>query len=592
MLIDDESDQASVNTAATEDDPSAIAGLVKQIAMRPHVSYVGYTATPYANVFINPSVEEDTLYPSDFVLALQADPAYFGAEKLFGRSEVDDDDDEAVEGLPVLIDISDEEIPFVRPGNRREDREVWEPDTSGAVREALLYFLMATAARRARGQTTKHSSMLIHTTRYVEMMDRMHEAVLGELRGIRAQIARNDLGELRELWDRELLRGVAQLVDRTPTDFEELEPFLASEANAAEVVVDHGESEKRLRYDDDEPTTVIAVGGDTLSRGLTLEGLVVSFFVRESNTYDTLMQMGRWFGYRPGYEDLPRIWMSRAIRDNFRDLALVEEDLRQFIRKNITEGITPQDIAPAIRTHPTMLVVSPLKSRHARVVNVGFAGKGVQTTHFYDTETHADLLFDNKAAVQELVSGLTHDTSIPARRGNLFRSVPVERILQFLDTYRYPDEGTSRPDLWRKHIEESRKKGRLEKWAVFVRSGDSTREFQLANERSVQMLRRPQLSGRSDLSILRIRAITTPSDRIIDLSAGQIRRHSGPLLMVYIIDRNYKNGGTGHDDIIAVAIEFPGKPEQEYLAVQAPEVAGQNYSDVDTDDLSEPETRE
>ena len=106
------------------------------------------------------------------------------------------------------------------------------------------------------------------------------------------------------------------------------------------------------------------------------------------------------------------------------------------------------------------------------------------------------------------------------------------------------------------------------------------------------MLRRPQLSGRSDLSILRIRAITTPSDRIIDLSAGQIRRHSGPLLMVYIIDRNYKNGGTGHDDIIAVAIEFPGKPEQEYLAVQLPEVAGQNYSDVDTDDLSEPETRE
>ena len=586
LLIDDESDQASVNTS-TEDDPSTIAGLVKQLASRPHVSYVGYTATPYANVFINPTIDNLTLYPSDFVLALQADPAYFGAEKLFGRAEVDDDD-EAVEGLPVLIDIPDNEIPDVRPSNRKADREIWEPDTSGSLRQALLYFLMATAARRARGHTTKHSSMLIHTTRYVEMMDRMHEAVSRELRGIRAQISRNDLDELRELWEEQIARGVAPLVGRVPTQFEELEPFLSNEASVAEVVVDHGESEKRLRYDDHEPTTVIAIGGDTLSRGLTLEGLVVSFFVRESNTYDTLMQMGRWFGYRPDYEDLPRIWMSRAIRDNFRDLALVEEDLRQFIRRNMTDGITPQDLAIAVRTHPTMLIVSPLKMRHARTVNVGFAGKEVQTTHFYDTEAHADLMVRNQVAVRELVAGLSHDTSIPTRRGNLYRDVPAGRVQDFLDSYGHPDEGTSRPDLWNQHIKQSLSKGELETWNVFVRSGDSTKEFQLTDDHAINTLRRPQLTGRSTDSILRIRAITTPSDRRVDLPVGQDRQHSQPLLIVYVIDQNYKNGGKGYDDVIAVGIDFPGTPEPEYMAVVLPERADQNYSDPDADDVGTP----
>lgn len=591
LLIDDESDQASVNTAKEDGEKAAaVARLVAQLASRQHVSYVGYTATPYANVFINPSIDTFTLYPSDFVLALQADPAYFGAEKLFGRAEVDEDD-VAVEGLPVLIDIPDHELHEVRPSNRKEEREIWEPETGGSLRQALLYFLMATAARRARGQTAKHSSMLIHTTRYVEMMDRMHEAVSGELRGIRKQIARNDFEELRELWDREVSRGVATLVERTPTEFEELQPFLLNEANIAEVVVDHNESEKRLRYDDHEPTTVIAIGGDTLSRGLTLEGLVVSFFVRESNTYDTLMQMGRWFGYRPGYEDLPRIWMSRAIRDNFRDLALVEEELRQFIRKNMTEGVTPQDLAIAVRTHPTMLIVSPLKMRHARTVNVGFAGKEVQTTHFYDTEAHADLLLANQAAVRKFVDGLDCDASVPTRRGNLYRNVPAGRVQQFLDSYRYPDEGTSRPDLWNRHIEESLSKGNLESWNVFVRSGDSNREFQLTSERSIRTLLRPQLIGRSSDSVLRIRAVTTPSDRKVDLLAGQDRQFSQPLLIIYVIDRHYKNGGKGHNDVVAVGIDFPGTRQQDYMAVVLPEPASQNYSDSDADDMTTPSER-
>jgi len=298
--------------------------------------------------------------------------------------------------------------------------------------------------------------------------------------------------------------------------------------------------------------------------------------------------MGRWFGYRPGYEDLPRIWMSRAIRDNFRDLALVEEDLRQFIRKNMTDGITPGDLAIAVRTHPTMLIVSPLKMRHARTVDVGFAGKEVQTTHFYDTEAHADLLLKNQVAVRELVAGLSHDTSVPTRRGNLYRDVPAGRVQRFLSSYGHPDEGTSRPDLWNQHIKQSLSKGELETWNVFVRSGDSTKEFQLTNDHSIKTLRRPQLIGRSTNSILRIRAVTTPSDRKVDLLAGQDRQHSQPLLIVYVIDQHYKNVGKGHDDVIAVGINFPGTPQPEYMAVVLPERANHNYLDPDADDVGTP----
>src|SRR5450755_2807986 len=77
---------------------------------------------------------------------------------------------------------------------------------------------------------------------------------------------------------------------------------------------------------------VIAVGGFSLSRGLTLEGLMVSYFLRNSMMYDTLMQMGRWFGYRPGYEDLCRVWMPEEAEGWYAHIADSIEELREELR--------------------------------------------------------------------------------------------------------------------------------------------------------------------------------------------------------------------------------------------------------------------
>jgi hypothetical protein len=147
-------------------------------------------------------------------------------------------------------------------------------------------------------------------------------------------------------------------------------------------VVDNGASDDRLDYTSEEPVVVIAVGGATLSRGLTLEGLVSSFFLRASRTYDALMQMGRWFGYRPGYEDLPRMWMEPSTIDAFRFISTVEEEIRRDVERYATESLTPEQFAVRIRTHPSLAVTSPMKMQHAQRSQVSYAGRRLQTFLF------------------------------------------------------------------------------------------------------------------------------------------------------------------------------------------------------------------
>lgn len=168
---------------------------------------------------------------------------------------------------------------------------------------------------------------------------------------------------------------------RPPLDFASVRAALEPVVSGTRIVMDHYRSTDRLDYDSG-PVNVIAVGGNTLSRGLTLEGLVVSFFVRSSNVYDTLLQMGRWFGYRPGYEDLPRIFMPAETRRWFTHLATVEAEMRVEIDRYITEHLTPLDMAVRIRSHPKMKVTSPAKSKGAVRGAASYGGQLVETRYF------------------------------------------------------------------------------------------------------------------------------------------------------------------------------------------------------------------
>ena len=307
LVIDDECDQASVDASGElERDPTTINRLVRELlGLLPKASYVGYTATPYANVLIDPTYPDD-LYPRDFIVALPRPNRYFGAETIFGRGILETDpDDISFDGHDLIRYIDESEIESLRPQNAR-NRDDFEFGVTPSMRQAVLYYLLAAAARCARGQGDKHVTMLVHTSQYVQAHDDARGPLSDLLDEAKSLLRMQDVdfvAELRALWDAEQERVPSAGFPGCPqTSFTDLEPHLSSCADETKVIVENSQADERIDYTRD-PRKYIVVGGNVLARGLTLEGLVVSFFLRTSKQYDTLMQMGRWFGYRPGYED-------------------------------------------------------------------------------------------------------------------------------------------------------------------------------------------------------------------------------------------------------------------------------------------------
>lgn len=452
LILDDEADQATPNSAAARGELSKINELVRQIwAEVPTGSYVGYTATPFANVFMDPSDDEE-LYPSNFILDLPRPAEYFGAERLFGRAELPDADapDEPVD---MIRSVPDEDAQTLKPPSGREERESFDPELPDSLLEALRWFVLATAVRRARGQVGAHSSMLIHTTAFVAPHFAMKDQVNDHLDALRAQVQAGRTDLFRKQFIAEVDRASEVRTVAVPS-WDEVVPWLEPVLNDSRVVVDNGYSTDRLDYgrndDDGKPIveTVIAVGGGTLSRGLTLEGLVVSYFTRSSNTYDTLLQMGRWFGYRPGYEDLPRIWMPDDLRRDFEFLALVEEEIRLDMRQLEAKGITPSEFGVRVRAHPGRLAITAAgKMFHANLVKVSFAGQRHQTFILHEANTES--LQANIDATRRLVATCLQ-TGVPGVRSvarHQFFDVPADAVLEFLAEYQiHPDQPGIRSD--------------------------------------------------------------------------------------------------------------------------------------------------
>jgi Z1 domain len=323
LIIDDEADQASPNSHPKPDERTKINELiVKLLSDLPKAAYVGYTATPFANLFIDPSLPED-LYPRDFIVDLPRGKGYFGAEQIFGRAPLDETE-EPVDGLDMIRLVPDEEIPSLKPPSR-DTRFTFIPEITPTLRDALLYFWMATAARHARGQRSKHATMLIHTTQYA-VVHRHFKGVLDAFEQRILKLVQDDdpslAAELEALWTREQNSLPSQELGEQPVHFSKVKEHLAKVIKQTESKVENGTSPTLDRVDyqpdaDGNGRVYIVIGGNVFSRGLTLEGLTVSFFIRSASAYDTLLQMGRWFGYRPGYADLPRVWMTRELRNYF-----------------------------------------------------------------------------------------------------------------------------------------------------------------------------------------------------------------------------------------------------------------------------------
>ena len=343
LVIDDEADQASINTrgnrtpdAALDDDaeidakpspggPSVTNGLIRTIlSLLPKATYVAYTATPFANILIDPQAVDrhagKDLFPADFALQLARPDGYTGTEELFGVGG---------QGRDVLRAVPDADVGFLKRSLRRRRSAVTisreEPPLPTSLSDAFISFCLTGAIRGSRaGLSGKSHTMLVHVSARTNDQARVAGA-LREQQDIWREALRQgqDLAPLfEEVLDRHLSSTVSQsdrqaVIAGAMTVLRELDVL---ELNSA--------TGENLEYDTKPGRHLVAVGGNRLSRGLTLEGLTISYFLRTATTADTLLQMGRWYGFRTGYEDLIRIWTTDGIAHWFTELALVEQSLR------------------------------------------------------------------------------------------------------------------------------------------------------------------------------------------------------------------------------------------------------------------------
>lgn len=464
LIIDDESDQATPNTAKEDEEYSSINRLLRQIWDQVSTgSYVAYTATPFANVLMNPDDEErytehvkssnsdnpegedieryPGLYPSDFIYALEQPKGYVGASRIFGTPfwASENADGTLDDGLDIdaVRPISEDDAKVLRPPTAKEAKEgaVYAPKMVSSLEDAVLWFMIATALRRRRAQKKQHSSMLIHFSQRVEAHFEAYEIIKNYISELQENYGKPNIDDaMQSLYEREVVRMQAVRPEAIYPEWDELKPAVYETICETKCIVENGSSEERLEYIADSPATYVVVGGNTLARGLTLEGLISSYYIRTSKTYDTLLQMGRWFGFRPMYEDLIRLWTTGGIQSYYRHLAGVEEEIREEIRR---KGNSPKTVGVKIRTHPGVLqVTAPNKMRHAKVLNVDFTGKLHQLTRF--DEKNAEVLNRNIQVFESLVNTISGSQEALRGKNNgsyLFTEVPVEIVLTYLKDF-------------------------------------------------------------------------------------------------------------------------------------------------------------
>jgi hypothetical protein len=561
LIIDDEADQASVSTAKPDRQPTRINRLIRHIVNDlPKSAYVGYTATPFANVLIDPKDYED-LYPRDFIVDLPRPTMYIGPEAIFGREPLEFDPDYVEEdGFDFVRSVPIEEIDGLRPkGTAR--RHEFEPEITESLDEALRYFLLSTAARRVRGRGNPHATALVHTSQHVDVHRRTAAVIAAHLRSLSARLAdRNStlLDSLQRMWHDEEERVPPEAFDLERIPWSDVAALLPAVTEDAVVITDNSQSEERLRFDNDNPRVIVAVGGNTLSRGLTLEGLSVSFFVRTASAYDTLLQMGRWFGYRNGYADLTRIWMTDEMREWFHHLATVEQEIRYDIERYETHHVTPEQLGVRIRTHPKLAITAAAKMQASRQADASYSGRRIQTILFNHRD--GEWLGRNLDAARSLISAAARSPRQTPRAGiSVLGPVPSTLIVDFLGRYRFHENSRDLDgELITRYIDGRRAEGELThfKIAIMGRAGSGDLGVvDLGLDEPVGCINRARINVIGGSTYADIKTLMSRSDRVIDLgiSSGEIEEMSiGDLARL----RNLPTHG-GRGDATGLLLLYP-----------------------------------
>ncbi len=515
LLIDDEADNASINTAYARDEVTRINGQIRELLSLFHRScYVGYTATPFANIFIDPETDDDALkqdlFPRHFIIGLDAPSNYFGAQKVFLDAR----------DLHVRLINDNEDI---LPMKHKIDHPV--DVLPNSLLKAVRAFIVARAIRNARGQQAAHASMLVNASRFTDVQGRLRSRISDAVSRIRDAVAVDggkgraalhnpEIAALHAVWEE-------QYIDADDADWPAVQARLHEVLVAARVIeVNASKRSQALDYDQggEHGVTVIAVGGFSLSRGLTLEGLTVSYFLRNSIMYDTLMQMGRWFGYRPGYEDLCRIWIPADGVGWYAHIHEAMDDLQAQLKRMELAKATPEQFGLAVRSHPESLIVTArnkMGTGKEFAVKVGLAENLIETTRVV---LNIEQLQVNKLAGEKLLANATDaQHALELRpRGYLLRKVDVRLVTDFLREYRAepsakPVNPLTDPKLIGDYIN-ARAENELSHWDIFVAS--STKKGMIAQPFADLELVPYELSVDEDLARKGVLAFSGSSRRI------------------------------------------------------------------------------
>lgn len=586
LLVDDEADNASVNTKKAETDPTKTNKLIRQICtLFKNTTYVGFTATPFANVFINPdsvdSMKNADLFPEHFIYALEAPSNYVGAQKIFypeGQyyrnlryiTDVEEPDYSSDEYLNQV----DNDIESLNSGGfyYRHKKE-WDGELPASLTDAIYCFYLANVIRDLRGQNSAPRSMLINMSRFIkvqrviaEHVEHVHEKVFDDIRfNFCDSNTDNRKLPLYQIFEKLWKKHFSHVTDITFERVIQKQSIMDAIEKIKVVVVNGSDKSESLDYRTNKSLRVIAVGGLALSRGLTLEGLLVSYFYRNTSTFDVLMQMGRWFGYRNGYDDIFQIWTSQTSAKWYAEIARSSQELKDCIKNMYDQRLTPKDFGIKVRDNCNELqITASNKMRAARGLDLRYSFYG----NIYDTPYVSFNIEHNRNNLKEstdlidtlfkggytlrytdLVGKATkdvNDTSDSSSR--FFENVSKEIIIAFIEKVKcsMANGNFNVPNIL-EFLNDTKNTG-IENWDVVIQAGESKEYVQFDGLQNMRCVKRSIYYGTNNVVQIssRRRALSGSSEGKYALTKEQIK----------CAEDEYRKGSGGENIPLKAYFEF------------------------------------
>lgn len=546
LLIDDEADFASVNVNKEEVNPTAINSKIRDILnLFTKSSYIGFTATPYANIFIDPQNDDEMfgqdLFPKDYIFVLGESEEYVGVQSIFSN------DDQIAKNKTMLVKLDPDEVDTYLP--LKHKKTDYFTTLSPSMVDAINLFFVANVIRDMRGDQTTHRSMLMNMSRFVNFHDSFKQVVIEYVDNVRRDVKLYSKLPVREALKNESIRSLEKSFNKYYSSldddikFLDVLPLMNDSIYRIKVAVVNA-STKELDYllNEKEGERVIVIGGFALSRGLTLEGLMISYYYRNSVMYDSLLQMGRWFGYRDGYSDLCKIFMTPKVMSDFEFIALATQELKDDLEINSKRGLTPQEFGIKVRRGQTGLIItarSKMRSGKQMTARVDFSKDIIETTTL--SVIDREINYKNKQLISEFINenidSLKGDISLEGKKtikGIL--NVDKTKIIDFLKNY-HPINQSSKFDseLIIKWLRQN-DSGILRKWDIAFVNGNNPVEYDYGNNVTGYASERTLKEVNNSEGIYKNTnaRLGSPSDGRIGLNENQID----------IVKRNHPNAKT------------------------------------------------